>query len=175
MNLDPPIAAALVAGIVSILVGLISYFSSRFTVLSNVSALRHQVEQTQFQDVITKRIDLYPKLWRIHIHYETNWDLEEKPKTREWAQQYVTELNEFNLEGGVFFSQDLYVKFFDLRSQLYEAIKETEPNGTVNPSRAEAIREVVYGTEGDPGLSTHLKDDLGSYRSVTLQRRLSAL
>jgi hypothetical protein len=96
-------------------------------------------------------------------------------KTREWAQQYVTELSEFNLEGGLFFSQDLYVKFFDLRSQLYEAIKETEPNGTVNPSRTKAIREVVYGTEGDPGLSTHLKDDLGSYGSVTLQRRLSAL
>jgi hypothetical protein len=175
MNLDPSIAAALIAGVVSVVGVLISYFSSRSTVRSNVSALRHEVEQTQFQDVIAKRIELYPKLWRIHIHYETNWDLEEKPKTREWAQQYVTELNDFNLEGGVFFSQDLYEKFFDLRFQLYEAIKETEPNSTVSPSRAKAIREVVYGTEGEPGLSTHLKDDLGSYRSVTLQRRLSAL
>jgi len=175
MNLDPSVAAALVAGIVSIVVGLFAYISSRYTVLSNVSALRHQVEQTQFQDILAKRIELYPKLWRIHIHYETNWTLEEKPKTREWAQQYVAELNEFNLDGGVFFSEDLYKKFFQLRSQLYEAIKETRPNGTVDPSRAKAIREVVYGTKADPGLSTHLKDDLGSYASVTLQRRHSTL
>jgi hypothetical protein len=159
MDLDPTVLAALVAGVVSVVVGLISYISNR-------SAVRDAVQQTQFKDILAKRVELYPKLWRIHIHYETNWVLEGKPKTREWAEQYVSELNEFNLEGGLFFSEDLYRKFYELRDLLYKAIQETKPNGTVEESLAQAIRSVVYGKGGTPGLSSYLKDDLGSYRSV---------
>jgi hypothetical protein len=166
MNLDPALTAALVAGIVSVIGGLISYLSSRSTV-------RHEVHQAQFKDILSKRIELYPKLWRIHIYYETNWVYDGKPKTREWAEQYVAALNEFNLEGGLFFSQSLYGKFFELRSKLYEAIHNTQPRGVVHESLAREIRNVVYGN-GGPGLSTHLKDDLGSYRLVTLQRRMDA-
>jgi hypothetical protein len=166
LNLDPTIAAALVAGVVSVIVGLISYFSNR-------SAVRHEVHQAQFKDILARRIELYPKLWRIHIYYETNWVLEGKPKTREWAEEYVAALNEFNLEGGLFFSQSLYGKFHELRSRLYEAIQTTQPTGNVDETLTKAIRNVVYGN-GGPGLSTHLKDDLGSYRVITLQRRIDA-
>jgi hypothetical protein len=98
MDIDPTIAAALVAGAVSFAVGVISY-------LSNRSAVRHEVHQTQFKDILAKRLEVYPRLWRIHIQYETNWVLEGKPKTREWAEQYAAALNEFNLEGGLFFSE----------------------------------------------------------------------
>jgi hypothetical protein len=163
MDLDPRVVAALVAGIVSFVVGVFSYVSNR-------AGVRHEVQQTQFKDVLVKRVELYPKLWRIHIRYETNWTLEGRPKNREWAQQYVAELNEFNLEGGLFFSQGLYSKFHELRSALYRAILETERNGIVREPLAEQIRTIVYGN-GGPGLSTYIKDDLGSYRSVTLQRR----
>jgi len=117
------------------------------------------------------RIELYPKLWRIHIEYETNWVLEEKPKTREWAELYVAALNEFNLEGGVFFSEDLYQKFRELRDKPYQAIHTTPAHCPVDESITAAIRNIVYGGRGIPGLSTYEKDDLGSYRSVTLQRR----
>jgi hypothetical protein len=164
MSLDHTVVAALVAGLVSVTVGVISYFSNR-------SAMRHQVQQTQFKDVLVTRIKLYPQLWRIHIYYETNWVLEEKPKTREWAEQYVAALNEFNLEGGLFFSEDLYRKFYELRDKLYEAIQKTKPNGVVDGSLTATIRSIVYGGKGIPGLSTYEKDDLGSYRSMTLQRR----
>jgi hypothetical protein len=164
MNLEHTLLAALVAGLVSVAVGVISYLSNRSTV-------RHEVRQTQFKDVVAKRIELYPGLWRIHIFYETNWNLEGKPKTREWAEQYVSALNEFNLEGGLFFSEDLYRKFGDLRAGLYEAIRSTKPNGVVEASLAEKIRFAVYGGRGIAGLSTYVKDDLGSYQFVTLQKR----
>src|SRR5260370_35177827 len=104
MNLEHTLVAALVAGLVSVAVGVISYLSNRSTV-------RHEVRQTQFKDVVAKRIELYPGLWRIHIFYETNWNLEGKPKTREGAEHYVSSLNEVNLECGLVFSEALYTKF----------------------------------------------------------------
>ena len=162
--MNPTIVAALVAGLVSVTVGVISFFSNR-------TAVRHQVQQTQFKDVLVKRIELYPKLWRIHIYYETNWVLENKPKTREWTERYVSALNLFNLKAGVFFSEELYQKFAELRFHLYEAIRSTPPNGIVDQSRVDAIRNAVYGANGSPGLATFEKDDLGSYQPVTLQKR----
>ena len=162
MNLDPTIVAAIVAGVVSVIGGVITYLS-----------LRHEVHQAQFKDILTKRIELYPKLWHIHIQFETNWTFEGRPKTREWAEEYVSALNEFNLEGGLFFSQSLYEKFFELRDRLYKAIHRTQPTELVAESLTEEIRRIVYGNDG-PGLSTYLKDDLGSYKQVTLQRRRNA-
>jgi hypothetical protein len=166
MNLDPTVTAAIVAAIVSVIGGFISYISSR-------SAVLHEVQQSQVKDILAKRIELYPKLWRIHIYYETNWTFEGKTKTREWAEQYVASLNEFNLEGGLFFSESLYNKFAQLRSKLYEAIETTQPGGNVEERLALEIRRIVYGN-GSPGMSTYLKDDLGSYRSATLQIRKNA-
>lgn len=95
MDLDPRFTAAIIAGVVSVVVGVISY-------LSNRSAVRHEMQKAQFKNIIAKRVELYPKLWRIHIRYETNWVLEGRPKSREWAEEYVSKLNEFNLEGECF-------------------------------------------------------------------------
>jgi hypothetical protein len=156
-----------VSGAVSLAGGAISYRSAGTTV-------RRQLQQTQFGSVISKRIELYPRLWRIHIFYETNWALEGKRKDRAWAQAYVEELNEFNLIAGVFFSQALYEAFFALRAALYDAIKMTAEGQAVPPDQVKKIRAIVYTGIGDmPSLSTVEKDDLGSYRPVELQRRLN--
>lgn len=58
---------------------------------------------------------------------------------------YPAALNEFSLEGGVFFSPDLYSKFCELRSSLYDAIRRTEPGAVVDESLATKIRIAVYG------------------------------
>ena len=129
--------------------------------------------QTQFRDILKKRIEVYPKLWSISIRYETNWTIEDKPKDREWAQQYLEELSAFNVEGGLFFSQALYSRFHELRTALIQAMSQTSPGDVVNDQLTTKIRNIVYGN-GGPGLSTHLKDDLGSYRAITLQRRMDA-
>ena len=165
MELNSPAAAALIAAVVSILGTLLTV---RATVHTNHNAAR----QAQFQEIIKKRIEYYPKLWKIHIHYETNWTLADQRKTREWAQEYVQALNDFNLEGGVFFSQDVYAKFFELRQHLYQAIEATTPGAEIPSELTSQIREIVYGTsQSGPGMSTHIKDGLGSYQHTIIQIR----
>ena len=163
MSINPAVTAALVAGIVSLAGAIVSY-------RSNLAATFRQVQQTQFSDVIAKRIELYPELWHIIIHYETNWTLEGKPKTEDWAREYLSALNEFNLNGGLFFSQALYEKFDALRSALYRAMKDAQ-GGQVRLDQAQVLHSIVYGRSG-PGLSTYLKDDLGSYTAAVLQKRI---
>ena len=193
--MDEKLVAALIAGVVSLTVGVISFFATR-------SRVRSEMTQTQFRDILKERIGIYPRLWSINIRYETNWTNEGKPKDRDWAQQYLEELNAFNVEGGLFFSQSLYLRFVELRTALMQATTDTEDGHVVNKKLTTKIRNIVYGErrpglstkirnivygEGRPGLSTnirkivygerlpglsyYLKDDLGSYRGITLQRR----
>jgi hypothetical protein len=170
-----PAVTVLIAGAVSLIVTILTNRSTMVTTMltnrSTSQSATAQALQAQFKEILAKRIDNYPKLWRIHIHYETNWTLEGKPKTREWAQEYIHSLNDLNLECGLFFSQDLYVKFAKLRTALYEAINRTEPGDVIPTPDILAIRHIVYGGGGEAGLSAVLKDDLGSYRSALLQRR----
>ncbi|MGY0020897.1 hypothetical protein [Streptomyces sp. cg35] len=162
MDLNSPAAVALIAAAVSVAGTLLTV---RATVRTNHNA----AVQAQFQEIIKKRVEYYPKLWKIHIHYETNWTLSARPKTREWAEQYVQALNEFNLDGGVFFSQPVYMKFFELRRYLYQAIEATPPGAEVPSELTRRIQEAVYGGPGyEPGLSTYAKDDLGSYQTASL-------
>lgn len=169
--MDEKILAALIAGLVSLTIGVISFFTTRWKV-------ENELRQTQFRDILQKRIEIYPRLWSICIRYETNWVIEGKRKDRDWAQHFVDELNDFNIEGGLFFTQALYTSFGKVRAGLMQAVEETKPGETVDPQLAGRIRDAIYGTvdaEGKviPGLSTHLKDDLGSYHATSLQRRVA--
>ncbi|MFJ6724780.1 hypothetical protein ACIQPQ_07640 [Streptomyces sp. NPDC091281] len=162
MNLNSPVVVALLAAVVSVVGTLL-------TVRAAIRTNHNAAVQAQFQEIIKKRIEFYPKLWKIHIHYETNWTLDGMPKTREWAEQYLRELSEFNLEGGVFFSQPVYERFFALRRHLHEAVEVTRPGAEVSGEVARAIRLSVYGGPGHGrGLANHVKDDLGSYQSASL-------
>lgn len=164
MNLNSPAAVALIAAVVSVAGTLLTV---RATVRTNHNA----AVQTQFQEIIKKRIECYPKLWKIHIRYETNWTLADQPKSREWAERYAQELNDFTLEGGVFFSQPVYTKFHELRTHLHQAIQTTPPGAEVSQELTYRIRHCVNGAPGyGPGLTTHLRDDLGSYQSASLTR-----
>ena len=169
--MDDKILAALIAGLVSLTVGLVSFLATRWKV-------EHELRQTQFRDILQKRIEIYPRLWSICIRYETNWVIDGKVKDRDWAQAFVAELNAFNIEGGLFFTEELYNSFGDVRAGLLRAVDETKPGEAVDPQLTAWIRIAIYGTTDDkgrviPGLSTHLKDDLGSYHATALQRRLA--
>ena len=169
--MDEKIQAALIAAAVSLTVGAVSFFTIRWKV-------QNELRQTQFRDILQKRIEIYPRLWSICIRYETNWVIDGKPKDRDWAQAFLTELNAFNIDGGLFFTEELYGSFGEARAGLLQAIDETKPGETVAPQITSKIRIAIYGTQTEdgkpvPGLSTHLKDDLGSYRATTLQRRLA--
>lgn len=163
MDLDSALATVLIASGVSIA-------STLITVRTTSRVTLDTSRQTQFQEIIKKRIEFYPKLWKIHISYETDWTLARKTKTREWAIEYLDRLAEFNREGGIFFSQAAYVKFFELRHVLHHAVDETAPGQEISPELAFRIRDAVYGSRlSGPGMSSHLKDDLGSYRAAELQ------
>ena len=87
-------------------------------------------------------------------------------------------MNAFNIEGGLFFTEELYNSFGNVRAGLLRAVDETKPGEAVDPQLTAKIRIAIYGTTDDkdkpiPGLSTHLKDDLGSYHATALQRRLA--
>lgn len=157
--------AALIAAIVSLSIGILSFLTSRWQV-------EKQLQQSQMASILAKRIETYPKLWSTHIRYETNWTFDGKPKDGNWARQYLAELNDFNVENGLYFSQNLYEKFAELRRNLMKAIADTREGELVDPQLAESIRTSVYGDKDNPGLSTILKDDLGSYRGTALQIRI---
>lgn len=166
MDVSSPLIAAVVAAAVSIIGTLLTVRATTHT--GSMQAL-----QDQFKKIVQKRIEFYPKLWWIHINYETNWTLNKKPKTREWAEEYVEQLNNLNLEAGIFFSQAVYLRFFELRAALYRAIEATSPGDQVTDDMTCLIRQIVYGGPkiGGPGLSSYTKDDLGSYQTAMLQRR----
>ncbi len=163
MDASSAIVTAVIASTVSIASTLLTI---RATSRANIDTSR----QTQFQEIIKKRIEFYPKPWAIHIRYETDWTFSQKPKTPEWATEYLDHLAEVNREGGVFFSQAVYSKFFELRRALHRAVNETAPGEEVSQDLTAHIRDAVYGSkQAGPGMSSHLKDDLGSYRTAELQ------
>jgi hypothetical protein len=163
--MDSRVAAALIAAGVALLVALL-------TNLVTARTTRRQVLQTQLAEIVKKRAEVYPGLWRIHIKYETHWQDEGRAKTREWAEEYLTALNSFNLKGGVFFSESLYRRFVELREKLYLAVKQTAAGEAVEEEQAATIRLIVYGGDSyGSGLSAIEKDDLGSYQTGALERR----
>jgi hypothetical protein len=132
------------------------------------------LRQSQYELILAKRVEIYPKLWAIHITFETNWTIEAKPKDREWACQYLDSLNQFNVENGLFFSQDLYRMFHKLRTKLIEAKNSTLNDEEVSADLTREIRFIVYGKKNEYlGLSYYEKDDLGSYGAAKIQRRSS--
>jgi hypothetical protein len=164
-TMDVRVIAAIIAAGVALIVALIA--NSVATLIA-----RRQALQAQFAEIVKRRAEAYPDLWQIHIKYETHWTDEGLPKTREWASGYLKELNEFNLKGGIFFSEALYNKFKDLHDKLQHVVNDTQVGELVDAESTSQIRLVVYGSdEFGPGLSTFEKDDLGSYRAASLQRR----
>ena len=59
--METEVVAAVIAGAVSVAVAVLSFFSNR-------AATRHEIRQNQFADILAKRIELYPLLWRIHVN-----------------------------------------------------------------------------------------------------------
>jgi hypothetical protein len=50
--------------------------------------------------------------------------------------------------GGLFFSEGLYLKFHELRTELYEAIHTTRLRQNIGEAQASKIRAIVCGIGG---------------------------
>ncbi len=129
------------------------------------------VRQSQFSEIISKRTVIYPMLWNTIRQYTSNWNDEKKDIL--WVKEFLDSLNKIDAEGGVFFSQAVYEKFHALQLFLFK-LKEQLSNKkskNVNLQSLEYIDTIFRGQEGNPGLASFLKDDLGGYRSLSIQTR----
>lgn len=182
---DPIVVAAIIAAGISVLTcligGVITHSLGRKQLAlreRELSITREELlnaienlRQSQLSQVLSKRVEVYPELWKVIIQFETNWTIEKKKKDGQWALDYLTALSSFNLNHGVFISQDLYGMFGRLRKKLISVCDSTTSEEIVPVSHQAEIRSIVYGVDGQAGLSTFMKDDLGSYRGAFLQRR----
>ena len=181
---NPAIVSALIAGGVSLITSIIGFvilwITSHQRMILKIREIKNiektiigeleRLRQTQFIEILKKRIEIYPKLWSILIRYETNYVINEKLKNRLWACKYLEELNEFNIEGGLFFSEELYIMFDSLRATLIAAINETRDGELIREELVNKIRKEVYGiSRKHLGLSYHLKNSFGSYVPVAIQ------
>ena len=138
---------------------------------AEIEALR----QAQMAEILKKRIETYPDLWRIVLRYHRHWRMQRKLFDAKWAQEFLDSINTFNESCGIFFSQDAYASFAQLRDLLVSIEYKFSRDELVPESDFSDLGNIIIGTNGRPGLGTYLKDDLGSYRNVALQKRSGEL
>jgi hypothetical protein len=159
---DPRVAAAVIAGVVSLAGVAISILTTRW----QLTAKLIELEQLQLQEVLAKRMEAYPKLWNVLLTYGRNWVIEGKPRDVEWSREFLRKLNECNAECGVFFSQPVYERFHAYRTALSEIADKLAVGTAVTAEEHQRLERISAGEDGKPGLGTQLKADLGSYRDT---------
>lgn len=145
------------------------YSASTQELANDVEAIR----QSQFSETIHKRTEIYPLLWSTIREYTTNWDDEHKYRDLLWVKEFLAKLNQVDSIGGVFFSQAVYERFHTLQLFLFQLKEQLTKSETkaVNLQDLEHIDTIFRGQPGSPGLAAYLKDDLGSYRDLSIQAR----
>jgi hypothetical protein len=106
-----------------------SLIAALLTFAAAYSQLRVKVDellQSQFRDIIAKRIEAYPKLWRIPQERLSDWERLQKPITDEWARALLDSLIEWHVEYGVFLSQDAYEAFSALRQEAVALVRRCD-------------------------------------------------
>jgi hypothetical protein len=165
-------SAALISALVALLVGLIA---GTFSVLVSRGQVRAQIDQhtqSQFGDIIAKRIEVYPALWQIFMSSLSDRRRQGPAVDRDWAKQLLQEMIQWHAHNGVFLTQRSYGKFVDLRTaalQINERCRAGE-----QPTNDDLVRlDKLWGGDSDTGrtgLATELKNDLGSYRSAAISK-----
>jgi hypothetical protein len=130
-----------------------------------VSVGLESYRQAQLLEVLRKRIDTYPKLWHVLITQGVNWLIEDKPLTESWATEFLNDLHTWNSDYGVFFSQQAYEKFHQLRMLLVEFLRKLAAGEELSNADRDALGVIIFGDQRtkEQGISTALKADLGSY------------
>jgi len=170
--MHPQIIAALIAGVVSLIGGLVTIAVARWTLasarnklLADIQALR----QDLFKEVLGKRMNAYAALWNTIITFDLNWLLEGKSVDAKWSSAFLRELNSCNAEHGVFFSQSVYEHFVKYRRCLVEIDTRARAGQSITHEDLGKLEQLSAGANHQPGLATALKDDLGSYISHNLR------
>jgi len=174
--MNPQLTSALVAAVVSLAGVVVGIWQLRLRkeevekIGAKLQAEAEALRQTLMKDVLARRMNAYAALWRVFITYERNWDIEERPLTTEWAEEFLRALNACNAEHGVFFSQQVYVPFYQYRQILVDIARRARKGEVITDEDIKALRKAsTFGVDEYPSLATAMKDDLGSYMRVVIQ------
>ena len=131
--------------------------------------------QAQAAEIVKRRADTYPELYRIISDYGRSWDLLGKPRDAAWAGEFLGELLSNNAKNGVFFSKKVYEHYGYLREFLVSVLSrftagESIPKEAINLSLYAIIMGKERGPdqERDAGLGSYLKNELGGYVEIIL-------
>lgn len=104
------------------------------------------------------------------LAHTINWNIEGKPHDTDWVSGFLSEINQCNAEIGVYFSQPVYEKFHELRTTLVQLEKKSKSGSEITQQDVDDVSDIFKGQDQTPGLATHLKNDLGSYRYAAIQQ-----
>lgn len=165
------IEPAVIAAALTAAVALVGILVELRRLRSRIRELEEQNRQTQLLEVLKKRIECYPALWDVVISHTVNWPYTGAPRDWRWAESFLQGLDRWNAGHGVFFSAAANVRFKQLRGALVAISAGLDEGGVVTES---SFRNLYYIVAGDPetgerGLTTYLRNDLGSYRVAAIQ------
>lgn len=165
-------SAAAISAIVALLVGIITGIFAVVASRGQVRAQVGQYTQSQFEDIIAKRIDVYPALWQICMSSLSDRRRLGPAVDNEWAEKILRDIIDWHSHNGVFLTESSYGKFADLRTEAL-AVNQRCRKGQ-SPTSDDLVRlDKLWGGDSDTGglgLATELKNDLGSYRSAAISR-----
>jgi hypothetical protein len=140
-----------------------------------INAQLDEVRQTQFKDILAKRIEVYPKLWQI-----LQASLSDRLRTGEsvnkrWAKQLLQGLLAWHSQNGIFLTQASYSRFAELRAEVLTIYRKCEKGQQPTNNDLERLDVIWSGdaSKNKSGLATELKNDLGSYTAVAVSVKSS--
>jgi len=126
------------------------------------------MRQTQLTEIVKKRIETYPALYEIISVYGHNWEIVGKAREYAWVTSFLMALIENDAKHGAFFSQIVYDWHGKLRVFLEDLRRELTPGRMAANDEMQKLYDIIQGPvlpSGDvrgPGLSTYIRDELGS-------------
>lgn len=147
------------------------------TLRSQLKQGLEDMRQEQFVEVLRRRLDAYPNIYYTLQKYNRIWRFSGAPLDHGWVKQFLDSILECNASYGILFSQSVYSSFADLRNILHDLEARLKDGGTATEEDLEKIDRVISGplndikTKRGPGLGTHMKDELGSYRNIAISTK----
>jgi hypothetical protein len=160
--------AAVIAAVISLIVALITSVATALVARQQVRAQLNEVTQAQFADILAKRIEVYPDLWRLIQSATSDTIRTGVPPGRQWAEQLFQGITRWHARNGVFLTQGSYDRYNDFRAATLEIYLRCRAGGHPAASELQALDAIWSGTPGQRGLATELKNDLGSYRAAAV-------
>jgi gas vesicle protein len=147
---------------------------------AQIASKEAELTQTQFKDILAKRIEVYPKLWNIAQTFLSDRSREGRLKDPNWepdaelAREFLKSLMAWHQENGVFLSEPSYRTFTRLRTEAFELVQRCNLEG-YQPTRKNIQHlDELFTNVQDPipntdprslALSAWLKNDLGSFQT----------